>query len=73
LRTISASRKNAEWALQLATESIDELFSQSDDEMFRARAADLKDVSARLLRELQGIAETDLSDLKEPVIVIAKD
>ncbi|NLI54908.1 MAG: phosphoenolpyruvate--protein phosphotransferase [Clostridiales bacterium] len=66
-------QKNAEWALQLATESIDELFSQSDDEMFRARAADLKDVSARLLRELQGIAETDLSDLKEPVIVIAKD
>ena len=44
-----------------------------DDEYFRARAADIRDVGRRVLRNLMGIADTDLSMLKEPSIIIARD
>lgn len=64
---------NAEHALTLAVDAICGMFSQLDDEIFRARAADFRDVSARILRQLQGVFDEDLSNLTEPVIVITKD
>ena len=44
-----------------------------DDPMMKERAADLKDVKNRLLRNLAGVPEKNLSKLPEPVVVIAKD
>ena len=63
----------AEHALTLAAEHICQMFAQVDDETLQARAADFKDVSARILCQLQGIADSNISKLHEPVIVIAAD
>lgn len=44
-----------------------------EDEYFRARAADVRDVGQRVLRILLGVAESDLADLTTPSIVLARD
>ena len=50
-----------------------EIMGAVDDPMMQERAADLKDVKNRLLRNLAGIPEKNLSKLPEPVVVIARD
>ena len=48
------------------------MFAQMDDEYFKARAADVKDISERVITVLHGgAANGDLGD--EPVIVVAED
>ena len=49
------------------------MFEQLADPIIRERAADLRDVCARLLRCWEGLAERDLSALPGPVIVAAHD
>jgi len=44
-----------------------------EDEYFRARAADIRDVGQRVLRILLGKEELDLSSLNVPSVIIAKD
>jgi phosphoenolpyruvate-protein phosphotransferase len=44
-----------------------------EDEYFRARAADVRDVGQRVLRIMLGVAESDLADLTTPSIVLARD
>lgn len=46
------------------------MFSQMDDEYMKARAADVKDISERLVSVLLGNG-TDMGALKEPVILVA--
>lgn len=65
---------------KFATEAVDHvtngfiaLFEAIEDSYLRERAADLKDVSQRLLRNLLGLNETDLSMLNEAVILVARD
>lgn len=43
------------------------------DEYFRARATDIRDIGKRVLRRLLGFTEVDLSDLAEPSIIVARD
>lgn len=64
---------NIEAAWSDAIESNAKKMEAVDDEYFRARAADIRDVGRRVLRNLMGIADTDLSMLKEPSIIIARD
>ena len=49
------------------------LMSANSDARMRERAADLKDVRSRVLRNLAGIPEQNLSRLPGPVIVVAHD
>jgi len=49
------------------------MFESMDDEYMRARAADIKDVSFRLLCNITGNEIPNLSTLNEPVVVVAKD
>ena len=39
----------------------------------RARALDIKDVSQRLIANIQGIELTDFQNTDEPVIVVAEE
>jgi len=48
-------------------------FEKLENELMRARAADVRDVGNRLLAVLMGIEQTHLRDLPGPVIVIAED
>ncbi len=70
---IENKRNNCEFAWNAAIESYARQLESLEDEYFRARAADLRDVGNRVLRLLLGIEEVDLSGLNEPSIVVAKD
>ena len=64
---------NAEWAIQEVTDRFLKLFADMDNEYIRERAADLKDVSNRLLRYLLGIKSQSLSEITEKVILFSHD
>ncbi len=64
---------NAEAAVHEVTEIVVAEFSALEDEYFRQRAADVADLGSRLLRNLMGIADVDLSGLSEPVVLMAHD
>ncbi len=62
-----------EQALVNATEELANLLAAMGDELFAARALDVKDVGRRLLRVLLGLPDTALSAVVEPSIIIAED
>ena len=49
-----------------------EMFAAMDDEYMKARSADVKDISERLVRNLSGEGDNDLSSM-EPSIIVADD
>ncbi len=62
---------NAEFAVATTGDNFSKMFAEMDDEYFKARAADVKDISERLIYILTG--ETSGKDLTEPVILVADD
>lgn len=66
-------RVNAEFALQQVSAGIVKQFAESADEYLRERAADFNDVVQRLIRNLTGQPAHWLADIKEEVVVVAKD
>jgi phosphotransferase system enzyme I (PtsI) len=65
--------QTAEQALVIATEELANLLASMDDELFAARALDVKDVGRRVLRIMLGLPDTALSAVTEPSIIIAED
>ncbi len=63
---------NAEYALAVTGDNFSEMFAAMDDDYMKARAADVKDISNRVISVLQGIQNTEL-DSEEPVILVAED
>lgn len=70
---IQEESANAEFALYETAQSFIEMLSQLDDETLRERAADVRDVSGRVLNALRGVRGGDLSQLDEECIVVAGD
>ena len=70
---IQGQKMNAEAAWIDAIEVNAEKLEALDDDYFQARAADVRDVGQRVLRILLGVAESDLSDLTTPSIVLSRD
>ena len=69
---IQSQRVNASYAVASASDYFSEMFAGMDDDYMRARADDIKDISAHLIRILEGHGETDFSRLK-PFILVADD
>lgn len=69
---ISTQQVNAEYAVASTGDNFSQMFASMDDDYMRARAADIKDISNRLVKNLSG-QSTDVMDLDEPVIVVADD
>jgi phosphoenolpyruvate-protein phosphotransferase (PTS system enzyme I) len=65
--------QTAEQALVKSTEELAGLLSSMGDELFAARALDVKDVGRRMLRLLLGLPDTALSAITEPSIIVAED
>ena len=63
---------NAEYAVKSSADALSDFLSTLDNEVMRGRAADVRDISERLIRILKGISEADNS-LPESVIVLADD
>ena len=70
---ITLNLVNAEYAADCVSKMMISMFESMDDEYMRARAADIKDVSFRLLCNITGNEIPNLSTLNEPVVVVAKD
>jgi phosphoenolpyruvate-protein phosphotransferase (PTS system enzyme I) len=65
--------QTAEQAVVRATEELAGLLASMSDELFAARALDVKDVGRRILRILLGLPDTALSAITQPSIVVADD
>lgn len=70
---ITSNSVNAEYAADCVSKMMISMFESMDDEYMRARAADIKDVSFRLLCNITGNEIPNLGTLNEPVVVVAKD
>lgn len=63
---------NAEYAAAATGDNFAEMFAAMDDEYMKVRSADVKDISERLVRNLSGEGDNDLSSI-EPSIIVADD
>ena len=72
LNIIKNQKTNAEYAAAVTGDNFYRLFADMDDEYFRARAADVKDITDRLLKILSGDA-VESGFLTKPVILMAED
>ena len=70
---IRDEKVNADYALNEIKEMFVAMFESMDNEYMRERAADIKDVTNRVLRHILGIKVVDLAGLDEEVILIAHD
>ena len=69
---IESQSVNAEYAVGVTGDNFAEVFANMDDEYFKARSIDMKDISERVINVLCGNdMGSDLGD--EPVIIVAKD
>lgn len=69
---INSEKTNAEYAVAVTGDRLAAKFSQMDDEYFRARSVDVKDICDSLVRILMN-ESTDIEELNEPVIIAAED
>lgn len=63
---------NAEYAVSVTGQNFSEIFASMDDDYMRERAADVKDISARVVRILAGVEEGG-AVMEEPSILVAED
>lgn len=69
---IKTQEVNAEYAVGVTGDNFAEIFANMDDEYFKARSIDMKDISERVINVLCGNdAAGDIGD--EPVIIMADD
>lgn len=63
---------NAEFAVATTGDNFSEMFAAMDDDYMKARSADVKDISNRIVRNLMGKGTED-NQQSEPVIIVADD
>lgn len=63
---------NAEYAVAQTGDNFSNIFADMNDDYMKARAADIKDISDRIIRILSGQTDIDLN-MMEPSIIIAED
>lgn len=69
---ITSQAVNAEYAVATTGDNFSEMFANMDDEYFKARSIDVKDISERVITILNGNdVGSDIGD--EPVIIVAED
>jgi phosphotransferase system enzyme I (PtsI) len=74
VRIIQSEKVNAEHAFHRVAERYASTLAAIEDEYLRERAADMRDVSFRVLNNLMGVpAEPDLHHLNEPCILVSHD
>lgn len=72
-RFLTQERVNAEYAFHKISEKYSATLAAIEDEYLRERAADLRDVTHRVLNNLLGRKQNPLEDLSEPCVVVSRD
>lgn len=70
---ICDEKKDAVYAVDTTKNELQKTFEAIDDEYMRARALDVKDIANRIIRNLIGETEVDISFIKEETIILAHD
>lgn len=70
---ITTDKQNAESALKETADGFVELFEAMDNEYMKERAADIRDVTKRVLAQLLGVSIQNPSMISEEVVIIAED
>lgn len=73
IKRLERDRHNIEYVFHRVGDKYAEIFSQIEDDYLKERAADIKDVTRRVLHNLMGKKREDVSRLKEDVIIVAYD
>jgi phosphotransferase system enzyme I (PtsI) len=73
IRRIQNEQINAESIFSEVMNRFTRVFSEMEDEYLRERVADIKDVTRRVLKNLEGEKKQELPKLQERVIVLAYD
>lgn len=63
----------ADYAVQVSAEAMAGMFEAMDNEYFKERAHDIRDVARRIIRIIRGVAAVDLGSAKPGTIVAAED
>ncbi len=72
LNIIETQQVNAEYAVATTGDNFSRMFVEMEDEYFKARALDVKDISERIINVLSGVENGgNIGD--EPVIIVADD
>jgi len=69
---ICSENYNAEYAVSETGKTFSEMFAAMDDEYMKARSADVKDISDRIVRCLCGVSDGG-NHFENPVIIVADD
>lgn len=70
---IKSEHVNASYAFDEVSNMFIMMFESMDNEYFRERAADIKDIKKRILAHLLGVKVNDPSTIDEQVVIIAED
>ncbi len=73
IQKVKEEKSNVEYAFSSVIQRYFHAFLQINDEYLRERVSDIKDIGRRIMKNLMGHEKDVLSDLKEPVIIIAHD
>lgn len=72
INMIQTQEINAEFAVATTGDNFSEMFAAIDDDYMKARAVDVKDISNRVIKILQGDRNNE-ARFDEPVILVAED
>ena len=70
---IKSQKVNAEYAIGVTADNFSDMFLAMDDEYMRGRAADVRDVSERLIKVLNGVDNNIIDDSDQKYIIAADD
>ncbi|WKX02518.1 phosphoenolpyruvate--protein phosphotransferase [Candidatus Mycoplasma mahonii] len=70
---IKSENINAIFATDNISKKYFDMFANMDDAYMKERAADIKDVSKRIINSLAGVSPQDLSTIDEEVVIVAHD
>jgi|LSQX01.1.fsa_nt_gb phosphotransferase system enzyme I (PtsI) len=72
-RMILDGSVNAEWAVKQVADSLIQIFESMGNDYMKARSDDVKDISDRVIKLLLQVGGIDLSNLREPSVVVARE
>ncbi|MDY0163723.1 phosphoenolpyruvate--protein phosphotransferase [Desulfobotulus sp.] len=73
IETIETEGVNAEWALKNVVAEVRAMFQNIEDPYLQGRSADIVHVSERIMRNLLGAEEENISSINKRVILVAND
>ena len=73
LALVDTGNYRAAWAIKEVSDKLVNEFAEIEDEYFRNRMSDIKDLANRLLRSVLNLPEQTLGNLEQPSVILSDD